>query len=51
MRTVTAMKSNADIMFGGVDTRMKVIEVEEKSCLVRFTTKTKRINKIALRPR
>ncbi len=28
-----------------------VIEVEEKSCLVRFTTKTKRINKIALRPR
>ena len=28
-----------------------VIEVEENSCLVRFTTKTKRINKIALRPR
>ena len=28
-----------------------VIDVEENSCLVRFTTKTKRINKIALRPR
>ena len=28
-----------------------VIEVEENSCLVEFTTKTKRINKIALRPR
>ena len=28
-----------------------VIEVEENSCLVKFTTKAKRINKIALRPR
>ena len=28
-----------------------VIEVEEEYCLVRFSTKTKRINKIALRPR
>ena len=28
-----------------------VIEVDENSCVVKFTTKTKRINKIALRPR
>tara|TARA_Y100000748_G_C15308438_1_gene415163 strand:+ start:353 stop:526 length:174 start_codon:yes stop_codon:yes gene_type:complete len=28
-----------------------VIEVEESTCLIRFSTKTKRINKIALRPR
>ena len=28
-----------------------VIDVEEEYCLVRFSTKTKRINKIALSPR